>query len=73
MNALSPATRFLRQLRKDIAAHPGVSHVFLSRLATTPFTRQDYKVFGLHHYPLVGLFTTYMEHLLIRGPDSGPI
>jgi pyrroloquinoline-quinone synthase len=61
---------FLTGLRHEIATHPGVNHVFLSRCATNPFTRQDYKVMGMQHYPLVGLFTHYMERLLINAPDS---
>lgn len=61
---------FLAELHHTIDQHPGVNHMFLARCATSPFTREDYKVFGMQHYPLVGLFTTYMENLLIRGPDS---
>jgi pyrroloquinoline-quinone synthase len=61
---------FLADLHGTIDTHPGVNHLFLARCATNPFSREDYKVFGLQHYPLVGLFTTYMEKLLIRGPDS---
>ena len=61
---------FLAELHREIDAHPGVNHVFLARCATNPFTREDYKVCGLQHYPLVGLFTTYMEHLLMGAPNS---
>ena len=28
---------------------PGVNHTFLARVGTSPFTREDYKVFGLQH------------------------
>jgi len=62
--------RFLSDLRNEVEMHPAVNHVFLMRIATSPFTREDYKVFGLQHYPLVGNFTTYLERLLINGPDS---
>lgn len=62
--------QFLRELRAEVESHPAVNHPLLARLATTPFTREDYKVFGIQHYPLVGNFTTYMERLLIKGPDS---
>lgn len=61
---------FLAELHDEIDRHPGVNHVFLARTATSPFTREDYKVAGMQHYPLVGLFTTYMEHLLMRAPNS---
>jgi pyrroloquinoline-quinone synthase len=39
-------------------------------VGTSPFTREDHKIFGLQHYPLVGMFTHYMERLLINAPDS---
>lgn len=64
------ARGFLRSLRKEVEHHPGVNHVFLARCATAPFTKEDYRVMGLQHYPLVGLFTTYMEWLLLGAPDS---
>ncbi len=61
---------FLADVRRTIESHPGVNHPLLGRLAQVPFTREDYLVMGLQHYPLVGTFTTYLEHLLLRGPDS---
>ena len=54
----SRARTFLRDLRDEVETHPGVNHVFLARCATSPFTREDYRVMGLQHFPLVGLFTT---------------
>ncbi|HEX4513569.1 MAG TPA: iron-containing redox enzyme family protein [Polyangiaceae bacterium] len=64
------STQFLASLRAEIAAHPGVNHLFLNRLATTPFSREDYRVFGENHYPLVCVFTSYLERLLVRAPSS---
>ncbi len=64
------AKDFLRALRKEIEQHPGVNHLFLARCATSPFSRQDYKVFGENHYPLVCVFTSYLERLLVRAPTS---
>ncbi len=64
------AKAFLKELHQEVDTHPAVNHVFLARCATSPFTREDYRVMGLQHYPLVGLFTTYMEWLLIGAPDS---
>ena len=61
---------FLKQLRREIETHPAVNHPMLARAAFVPFTREDYKIFGLQHYPLVGTFTTYMELLLLRAPHS---
>lgn len=64
------ARRFLADLRLEIEAHPGVNHLFLQRCATSPFSRQDYRVFGENHYPLVCVFTSYLERLLVRAPTS---
>jgi pyrroloquinoline quinone (PQQ) biosynthesis protein C len=70
----SPATRnarrFLEGLRTEIAHHPAVNHLFLNRLATAPFSRQDYRIFAENHFPLVCVFTHYLEVLLLRSPDS---
>lgn len=66
----SPARRFLEALRTEIAQHPGVNHPFLNRLATSPFSREDYRVFAENHFPLVCVFTHYLETLLVRAPDS---
>ena len=62
--------RFLDELLDEVRSHAAVNHVFLARCATTPFTREDYKVYGMQHYPLVGTFTYYLERLLLRAPDS---
>jgi pyrroloquinoline quinone (PQQ) biosynthesis protein C len=61
---------FLKELRAEVETHPAVNHVFLARVGTTPFTREDYRIFGLQHYPLVGTFTCYMERLLCKAPNS---
>jgi pyrroloquinoline-quinone synthase len=66
----SSAVTFLGDLRREIEAHPAVNHLFLNRLATSPFSRQDYRVFAENHYPLVCVFTHYLERLLVRAPDS---
>lgn len=63
------AKQFLRELRAEVESHPAVNHPLLARLAHVPFTREDYKVFGCQHYPLVGRFTSYLERLLVRAPD----
>lgn len=64
------AKTFLRELRAEIEAHPGVNHLFLNRCATSPFAREDYRVFGENHFPLVCVFTSYLERLLVRAPTS---
>ncbi len=64
------AREFLSALRKEIETHPAVNHVFLNRLAASPFSREDYRVFGENHIPLVAVFTSYLERLLVRAPAS---
>jgi pyrroloquinoline quinone (PQQ) biosynthesis protein C len=61
---------FLARLRAQVLAHPAVNHPLLGRLAHVPFVREDYRVFALQHYALVGSFTTYLELLLLSAPDS---
>lgn len=67
---MSAAQRFLDDLREEVRTHPAVNHPFLSRVAVTPFSKHDYKSYGLQHYPLVHMFTTYLERLLLIAPDS---
>lgn len=67
---MSVARRFLEELREEVRTHPAVNHPFLARVAVTPFTRHDYKSYGLQHYALVHMFTTYLERLLLNAPDS---
>jgi pyrroloquinoline-quinone synthase len=62
--------QFLADLRREIETHPAVNHLFLARCATSPFARGDYRVFGENHYPLVCVFTSYLERLLVRAPTS---
>ena len=62
--------QFLADLRKTVRRHTAVNHPLLARVAHVPFTREDYLVFGLQHYALVGMFTTYLERLLLIAPDS---
>jgi pyrroloquinoline-quinone synthase len=61
---------FLARLRAEVLTHPAVNHPLLGRVAHVPFVRQDYRIFGLQHYALVGCFTTYLELLLLSAPDS---
>ncbi len=61
---------FLADLRREIESHPAVDHLLLARLATSPFSREDYRVFGENHFPLVCVFTSYLERLLVRAPAS---
>jgi pyrroloquinoline-quinone synthase len=61
---------WIAQLQHEVEAHPAVNHLLLARLATSPYKRGDYQVFSLQHYALVGMFTKYMELLLLRAPSS---
>lgn len=61
---------FLARLRQEVRSHAAVNHPLLTRVAHVPFTREDFKVMGLQHYALVGMFTTYLERLLFLAPDS---
>jgi len=61
---------FLKELRVEIESHPGVNHLFLNRIATGMFSKEDYRVFAENHYPLVCVFCSYLERLLVRAPDS---
>ena len=67
---MSSSAAFMKELREEIEAHPAVNHLFLNRCATSPFAREDYRVFGENHYPLVCVFTSYLERLLVRAPTS---
>ncbi len=70
MSTVDSGKKFLVELRREIEAHPGVNHLLLARCATSPFSRHDYRVFGENHYPLVCVFTSYLERLLVRAPTS---
>ncbi len=65
-----PPEVFLAELRRDVERHFAVCHPLLMRLVHVPFTRHDYRIFGLQHYSLVGTFTTYLELLLVKAPSS---
>jgi pyrroloquinoline quinone (PQQ) biosynthesis protein C len=67
---MTTAKDFLARLRVEIETHPAVNHIFLNRCATSPFSREDYRIFGENHYPLVCVFTSYLERLLCRAPSS---
>jgi pyrroloquinoline-quinone synthase len=64
------AREYLAALRVEVESHEAVNHPLLARVAHIPFRKEDYKVFGLQHYALVGNFTKYLEILLQRAPDS---
>ena len=67
---IQSARDFLSSLRQEIQCHPGVGHSLLARMLTDPRTRHDFRILASQHYPLVANFTTYMELLLLRAPNS---
>lgn len=58
-------------LEAEIASHPALHHPFLQRFATEPLSIGQLRAFGLQHYQLVRVFTTYMTNLIARRPDWG--
>ena len=67
---MSVGKPFLKALRKEVAAHPGVGHSVLGRMTLDPRAREDFRILGEQHYPLVTVFTRYLELLLVAAPDS---
>lgn len=62
---------FLASLREEVRRHPGTGHSLLGRMAMDPRGRADFRILGEQHYPLVTVFTRYLEMLLLRAPDAG--
>ncbi|MEW6323853.1 MAG: iron-containing redox enzyme family protein [Nitrospirota bacterium] len=60
----------LSTLEEEIATHPAVHHPFLRRFSEGRVSLPHIRAFGLQHYQLVKVFTTYMTNLLPRLPDQ---
>ena len=56
-------------LRLEIERHPAVNHIFLHRCATSPFSREDYRIFGENYFPLACLSPIHLERLVRRAPS----
>ncbi|MBT3586584.1 MAG: iron-containing redox enzyme family protein [Halobacteriovoraceae bacterium] len=67
---MTTAKVFLSNLREEVETHPAVNHGLLRDFSNLPYTKDDFKIMGLQHFPLVGNFTYYLELLLLRAPDS---
>lgn len=61
---------FLSALRREVAGTAAVGHSLLGRMGTDPRSREDFRVIAGQHYPLVTVFTRYLEMLLLSAPDS---
>ncbi len=76
METVSPADKFaegiqfIKALENEILGHEAVRHPFLSRFGSEPMTIAQVRAFGLQHYQLVKVFTTYMTNLLPKIPDQ---
>lgn len=66
----SDAVSFIKALEQEILGHEAVRHSFLARFASEPMTVAQIRAFGLQHYQLVKVFTTYMTNLLPKIPDQ---
>lgn len=64
-----PAERFLDALEIEVRAHPALHHPFLHRFAQGGFQRLQLWAFGLQHYQLVRVFTSYLEALQKSIPE----
>lgn len=58
------AERFLDALETEVRGHPALHHPFLHRFAQGGHRRLQLWAFGLQHYQLVRVFTSYLEALL---------
>jgi pyrroloquinoline-quinone synthase len=63
------ASAFLEGLEQEILVHGAVRHLFLQRFGSEPLSLFQIRTFGLQHYQLVKVFTTYMTNLLPKIPD----
>jgi len=61
--------RFLDALETEIREHPALHHPFLRRFAQGGHRRLQHWAFGLQHYQLVRVFTSYLEALLKSIPQ----
>jgi len=64
------ASTFIAGLEGEILTHGAVRHPFLQRFASEPLSLAQIRTFGLQHYQLVRIFTTYMTNLLPKIPDQ---
>src|SRR3989304_5396786 len=70
--SVSPSAQalvFIRELEREIMACEAVRHPFLARFGSEPLTIEQIRAFGLQHYQLVKVFTTYMTNVLPKIPD----
>jgi len=66
---MPPAEPFLDVLEVEVRAHPALHHPFLRRFAQGGSQRLQLWAFGLQHYQLVRVFTSYLEALQKSIPE----
>ena len=59
----------IARLERDALRHPALCHPFLKRFAAEDLSIEQIRAFGLQHYQLVRIFTTYMTNLTARMPE----
>lgn len=64
-----PAECFLAALEVEVQGHPALHHPFLRRFAQSKLERLQCWAFGLQHYQLVRMFTSYLEALRKSIPE----
>lgn len=64
------AELFLQRLEAEVRSHPALHHPFLRRFAEGGLRRIQLWAFGLQHYQLVRVFTTYLEALVKSIPEQ---
>lgn len=57
------------ELEQEILRHPALSHPFLLGFSQAKPSRPQLQAFGLQHYQLVRVFTTYMTNIIARRPE----
>jgi len=63
-------TDWMDALRHEVASSSTANHALLTRAASGAFDRERYARFGAQHQSLVGVFTRYLELLLLATDDS---
>lgn len=63
-----PIAVSLPALEDEVLNHPALRHPFLRRFSRETLSLEQIRAFGLQHYQLVRVFTTYMTNLTARVP-----
>jgi len=61
---------WMTALQREVESSRTANHPLLARAAAGAFTREQYARFGAQHQSLVGVFTRYLELMLLATDDS---